>query len=163
MDKKLVKAFNEQINKELYSAYLYLSMAAWCESANLPGFAHWMKLQAQEETGHAMKIFGFLNQRGERVVLEAISKPPVNFASPKGVFEQTLKHEKKVTGLINKLYQASNKAKDSAAAIFLQWFVSEQVEEESNAASILDKFKTLKSDSGTLLMLDQALGKRGAD
>jgi ferritin len=160
MDKKLVKAFNEQMKNEFYSSYLYLAMAAYFESINLEGFAHWMKVQAKEELAHGMKFFEFLNDRGERTVLEAIPKPPANFASAKAVFEETLKHEKKVTGLINKLYEASTKAKDNAAAIFLQWFISEQVEEEKSASSILEKLKIIKPGSGTLLVFDQALGKR---
>ena len=161
MDKKLQKAFNEQIKNELYSAYLYLSMAAYLESINLEGFSHWMKAQAKEEVEHGMKMFEFLNDRGQRVVLEEIPQPPQEFNSPKGVFEETLKHEKKVTELINKLYELSQKVSDNSASIFLQWFITEQVEEEKNAATILEKLKIVKPDSAGLLMLDKELGSRG--
>lgn len=161
MDKKLLKAFNEQIKNELYSAYLYLSMAAYFESVNLAGFSHWMKKQASEEVEHGMKIFEFLADRGERVVLEAIGKPPSTFSSEKNVFEETLKHEKKVTSLINKLYDIAEGADDKSAKIFLQWFITEQVEEEKNASEILDKIKMVKPDSAALLMLDSVMAKRG--
>jgi ferritin len=163
MDKKLVKAFNEQINHELFSSYLYLSMAAYCESVNLGGFAHWMRLQAKEETEHGMKMFEFLCDRGDRVVLEAIGKPQTDFTSPANVFEETLKHEKKVTGLINRLFNLSREVGDNAAEIFMQWFVTEQVEEEKHAAEILEQLKMIKPDSAALIMLDKALGKRGAN
>ncbi|OPZ90953.1 MAG: Ferritin [candidate division TA06 bacterium ADurb.Bin417] len=160
MEKKLAAALNEQINHELFSAYLYLSMAAWSETRNLPGFAHWLSLQAKEEVGHAMKIFGFLVDRGERVVLDAIKKPETDFESPRDVFARTLEHEKKVTALINRLYDLSGKVNDQAAAIFLQWFVTEQVEEEKNASSILETLKMLKPDSSAIFMLDHQLAKR---
>ncbi|MFC1703765.1 ferritin [Candidatus Omnitrophota bacterium] len=163
MDKKLVKAFNEQIKNELYSAYLYLSMAAYCDSINLPGCAHWMKLQAGEEEGHAMKMFDFLSDRGDRVKLQAIPQPPEEFSSAKGVFEETLKHEKKVTALINKLYELANDVEDNAASIFLQWFVTEQVEEEKNASDILAQLKVVKADAPSMLMLDNVLAKRAAE
>ncbi|MBI4845494.1 MAG: ferritin [Candidatus Omnitrophica bacterium] len=160
MDKKLAKAMNEQVKNELYSAYLYLAMAAYCDYQNLPGFAHWMKTQAKEEQSHAMKIYGFLNNVGERVVMEAIAKPPAEFDSPADVFKKTLEHEKKVTALINDLYNLAQKVQDNAAAIFLQWFVTEQVEEEKNAADILAVLKVIKADSGQLILLDKELGKR---
>ncbi|MBM3254900.1 MAG: ferritin [Candidatus Omnitrophica bacterium] len=160
MDKKLEKAFNEQIKNELYSAYLYLAMAAYCESKNLAGFAHWLKVQAKEEQSHAMKLFDFLIDRGVRVVLQAIAQPPLDFSSAADVFEKTLEHEKKVTALIDKLYMLSRELKDNPAAIFLQWFVSEQVEEEKNAAQILDTIKVIKPDSAALIMLDRELAKR---
>ncbi|MEI6631143.1 MAG: ferritin [bacterium] len=160
MDKKLEKAFNEQIKNELYSAYLYLAMAAYCESKNLAGFAHWLKVQAKEEQGHAMKMFDFLIDRGVRVNLQAIAQPPLDFSSPADVFEQTLGHEKKVTALIDKLYMLSRELKDNSAAIFMQWFVSEQVEEEKNATQILDTIKVIKPDSAALIMLDRELAKR---
>ncbi|MFC1594737.1 ferritin [Candidatus Omnitrophota bacterium] len=163
MDKKLLKAINEQIKNELYSAYLYLSMAAYSESINLPGFAHWMKAQAGEEQEHAMKLFGFLIDKGERVVLQALDKPPADFGSAKGIFEETLKHENKVTALIDRLYELAVDVGDNAASIFLQWFVTEQVEEEKNATEILEQLKVVKADSPALLMLDNVLAKRAAD
>lgn len=162
MDKKLVDAINEQIKNEFYSAYLYLSMAAYCESINFDGFSAWMKKQAQEEVGHAMKLYGYLGERGERVILKAIAEPPKDFSSALNVFEETLKHEKQVTVGIDKLYNLAREVKDNATEIFLQWFVSEQVEEEASASSVVEKLKMVKPDSGGLLMLDRALGQRGA-
>ncbi len=152
---------NEQIAKELYSAYLYLSMAAYFEARNLSGCAHWMKIQAKEETEHAMKFFEFLNDVGERVILEAIEKPLSNFSSVVGVFEATLAHEKEVTASIHKLYELAQKVNEYPASVLLQWFINEQVEEEKNATAILEKLKMIKVESGALLMLDAQLGKRG--
>lgn len=160
MDNELAEAFNEQIKNELASSYLYLSMAAYCESINLSGFGHWMKLQAKEELKHAMKLYEFLNDVGEKVVLEAIPKPPVTFASPLDVFKKTLEHEKKVTGMINKLYALAQKTGDNAAIIHLQWFITEQVEEEKSAKEIVEMLKMVKSDSGQIFMIDRALAKR---
>lgn len=160
MNKKLCKAINDQIKNEFYSAYLYLSMAAYFESINLGGFAHWMRKQAKEEQGHAMKIFDFLRDRGVVVILQAIPEPPNSFSSPKQVFEETLKHEQKVTELIDKLYALSNQGGDNASAVFLQWFITEQVEEEKNATTILEQLKIIKPDSPALFMLDRALAQR---
>ena len=160
MDKDLVDAINKQINGEIYSAYLYLSMAAYFESMKLGGFAKWMKAQGKEEMSHAMKFFGFLNDVDERVVLDKIEKPPVEFTSAQEVFEKTLEHEKKVTFLINKLHQLARKVKDSTAEVLLQWFIAEQVEEEETASNILDKVKIIKPGSEDLVMLDRELGKR---
>jgi len=160
MDKKLQQAYNEQIKNELASGYLYLSMAAYFEAQNLSGFAHWMKVQAKEEQGHAMKMFDFLNDRGARVVLKDIAQPPVDFSSVSEVFEETLKHEKKVTELINKLYELSQKLNDHASTVFLQWFVNEQVEEELNATKILTDLQFITAQGPALIMLDRELGKR---
>ncbi len=160
MDKKLEKAFNDQIKNELYSAYLYLSMAAFCEYKNLRGAAHWFKKQYNEEISHGMKMFEFLNDRGARVILQGISAPESEFASLLQAFEETLKHEKKVTSLIENLVDLSRKVDDKAAEIFLQWFITEQVEEEKNAAEIIAQLKMVKPDSAGLLMLDKQLGKR---
>ena len=160
MEKKLQTTFNEQIKNELYSAYLYLSMAAYFESINLSGFSHWMKKQAGEEKVHAMKIFEFLVDRGVRVVLEAISQPPSEFSSVKDIFEQTVKHEKKVTALINNLYDISQKVNDQASMVFLHWFITEQVEEEKNPTKILEDIKMIKPDSGAILILDRELARR---
>jgi ferritin len=160
MDKKLHNALNEQIKNELYSAYIYLSMAAWFESVNLEGFAHWMKIQAKEENIHAMKIFDFLNDRGVKVVLQAIAQPPVEFTSAKEIFEITLGHEKKVTAMINKLYELSQELGDNASRVFLHWFITEQVEEEKNPAKILDVLKMIKGEGAALIMLDRELAKR---
>lgn len=161
MDKKLDKLLNEQIKNEFYSSYLYLSMAAHFEAKSLPGFAHWMKVQAKEEWGHGMKIFNFLNDRGVKVVLQEIAQPPVDFGTPAEIFAQALGHEKKVTAMIDNLYDLSQKVSDNAAVVFLQWFVNEQVEEEKNATLILETLKNMKCDSGpALIMLDRELGKR---
>lgn len=160
MNKKLQEAFNEQIKNELYSAYLYLSMAAYAESVNLSGLSHWMKVQVKEEETHAMKMFDFLADRGVRVILQAIPQPTSKFSSVKEVFEKTLEHEQKVTGLINDLYNLANKVGDNAASIFLQWFVTEQVEEEKSATAILEQLKIVKPESPAMLMLDSQLGKR---
>ena len=160
MEKKLLDAFNTQIKNEFYSSYLYLSMAAYCESKNLPGFAHWMKIQAKEETGHGMKLFEFLVDRGVRVTVQAIPQPAIEFSSPEDVFAKTLEHEKKVTGLINKLYELSKEAEDNSAQICLQWFIAEQVEEEKNATHILETLRATKSNSAAVIMLDRELAKR---
>jgi ferritin len=162
VDKRLAKAFNGQINNELSSAYIYLSMAQYFEIENLPGCSKWMQVQFGEEQGHARKMIGFLNDRGVRVQLEAIAQPPVEFKSPLEVFEETLTHEKKVTGWINDLYKLALETKDAAAQVFLQWFITEQVEEEKNATAIIDNLKRIKESGAALIMLDHALGKRGA-
>lgn len=160
MDSNLVKAMNEQITKEFYSAYLYLSMVGYFEAESLEGFSHWMKMQAQEEILHAMKFFNFLNERGERVILGAIDKPPANFSSIEDVFKKTLAHEKKVTASINNLYKMATKANDNASSVFLQWFINEQVEEEKNPADILGKLKYVAAQPAGILILDKELTAR---
>jgi ferritin len=160
MDKKLEKAFNDQIKNELYSAYLYLSMAAYFEAHNLPGFGHWMKVQFKEETSHGMKMFEFLNDRGVKVELQSIPQPPTEFKSALEIFEETLKHEKKVTALINALYDVAAKVDDKAAQVFLQWFINEQVEEEKNAQQIVDTLRAIKAEGPALIMLDRELARR---
>ena len=160
MDKKLQKAFNDQIKHELYSSYIYLAMAAYFETKNLPGFAHWMKIQYKEEVAHAMKMFEFLNDRGQRVLLQAIPQPVLEFSSSLEVFEETLKHEQKVTSLINALYELAKEVSDHASVVFLQWFISEQVEEEKNATAIIQTLKLIKTEGAPLIMLDRELAKR---
>lgn len=160
MKKKMQDAINEQIKNELYSAYMYLAMAAWCDAANLPGFAHWLKVQAKEETGHAMKFYGFLNDRGARVLLKAVDQPPAEFKSPADIFDQTLKHEKKVTAMIENLCAVAADTGDPASTIFLQWFVTEQVEEEKNASDILATLKMIGESKNGMIMLDRQLAKR---
>jgi ferritin len=162
LSKRIQDAMNEQIKHELYSAYLYLSMAAYSDALNLPGFAHWMRVQAQEETAHALKFYGFINERGGRVVLLAIDQPPVEFESPLDVFEKTLAHEQTVTGLINDLYALAVAEKDYASQIFLQWFVEEQVEEEASATEILETLKRVGDQGQALVMLDRQLASRAA-
>lgn len=161
ISQKLQDAMNSQIQAELYSAYLYLSMSAYCESKNLGGFAHWMKMQYQEETSHAMKIMDYLQERGGIVALKAIDAPPTEFGTPLEIFEQTLAHEIHVTNLINKLYEAALEEKDYAAQIFLQWFINEQVEEEASATAVLERLKIIGDKStGAILYLDKELRKR---
>jgi ferritin len=163
ISKKMQEALNGQINAEMYSAYLYLAMDAYFQSMNFNGFAQWMRVQSQEEMGHAMKIYDFIAERGGRVVLEAIDKPQDEWKSPLAVFEAVYKHEQKVTGLINGLVEIACKEKDHATVIFLQWFVTEQVEEEKNASEIVAKLQLLKDSAGSMYMLDKELGKRKAE
>ena len=163
LSEKLSHAINAQINHELYSAYLYLSMAAYFDGESLPGFAHWMRAQAAEEQEHALKFYDYVYERGGRVTLAAIDGPPTEFASPLAVFEQTLVHERKVTGLINDLYALAVEDKDYASQVFLQWFISEQVEEEDNATQIIETLKRVGEKGQPLFMLDRELGQRGAD
>ncbi len=157
---KIKDAINKQINAEMYSAYLYLSMSAYFESINLKGFANWMKAQVQEEMVHAMKFYDYINERGGRVLLTAIDAPPTQWDSSLAVFEYTYKHEQRVTGLINGLVDLAISEKDHATNNFLQWFVAEQVEEESSADAVVQKLKIAGDRSGGLFMLDQELGQR---
>jgi ferritin len=162
MLKKVIQdKMNDQIKHELYSAYFYLSMAAYLEANNLLGSAHWMRVQAQEEQGHALKFFDHVYDRGGRVTLQAIDQPPAEFNGLLDVFEKVLAHEQKVTGLINDLYALAVQEKDYASQIFLQWFVDEQVEEEKNADQIVQQIKMIGDHKAALFMLDSHLGKRG--
>jgi ferritin len=163
LSEKLSHAINAQINHELYSGYLYLSMAAYFDGESLPGFAHWMRAQAAEEQAHALKFYRYVYERGGTVTLSAIDGPPTEFASSLAVFEQTLAHERKVTGLINDLYALAVEDKDYASQVFLQWFISEQVEEEDNATQIIETLKRVGEKGQALVMLDRELGRRGAD
>jgi len=160
LNQKIQDAVNAQIKRELESAYIYLSMAAYFDSINLPGFAHWMKMQFQEEQAHAFKFYDYIYDRGGRVVLQAIDQPPVEFQSPLDAFEKTLAHEQKVTGHINDLYALAIEEKDFASQIILQWFVEEQVEEEKNAGDIVDMLKRIGDNDHALIMLDRELGQR---
>ena len=160
MKPAVTKAINEQINKELFSGYLYLSMASYFADEDLPGFAHWMTQHAQEEAEHAFKMIEFLHEQGERVQLEAIDKPKHRFDSPVAVFEEALEHEQMVTGLINQLYELAQDEKDHASAIFLQWYVTEQVEEEATFSEILENLRRAGSSGHALFMLDRQLGSR---
>jgi ferritin len=154
------EAINKQINAEIYSSYLYLSMCAYFESIGLAGSASWMRQQAQEEMFHGMKMFDYVNERGGRVVLQAIEQPQTEWTSAFDVFENVLSHERKVTGLINDLVNLALDERDHATNIFLQWFVSEQVEEEASAGDIVDKLKLIGNDANGLFMLDRELGQR---
>ena len=163
MNKNLLSEMNDQINKEFYSGYLYLAMAAHFEAQNLGGFAKWMELQAQEELEHGMKFYSFLNDLGEKVELKAIDQPQTEYGAPKEVFQQVLEHEKFVTGRIHLLFEMAVSEKEYAAQVFLQWFVNEQVEEEKNATEILESLKLAGDSANFLLMLDKTLGERKAD
>lgn len=157
---KMNQALNDQFNAELYSAYLYLSMAAYFEDANLPGFANWMKVQVEEEQFHASKFYSYINERGGKVVLAQIDAPPADWKSTLSVFETTLAHEQKVTGLINDLVFLARDERDNAAEIFLQWFVHEQVEEEDNVGTLLGQLKLVKDNPHALFMIDRELAQR---
>ncbi len=160
MNEKVQKAINDQINAELYSAYLYLAMSAYFHSINLSGFANWVRVQALEEETHAGRFFDYVNERGGRAVLGEIEKPPVEWKSPLDAFEAIYAHELKVTGLINDLVDLALKEKDHATYNMLQWFVSEQVEEESSADEIVQKLKLIGSEGSGLFMIDQELTQR---
>lgn len=162
LSKKLEEAINEQINKELYSGHLYLSMSAYCESESLPGFAGWMRAQAQEEVGHAMRLFDYIAARGGRVVLKAMEMPPPVWKSPQEMFEQVLEHERKVTGMINRLYELALQENDYATQMELQWFITEQVEEEESAGQVVEQLKRVGDQPMGLLMMDRQLGERQA-
>ena len=161
LSEKIANALNAQLNAELYSSYLYLSMNAVFKQINLDGFAAWMHAQAQEELMHGMKFYDFINQRGGRVVLPKIQAPPVEWRSPAEVFEETLKHEQKVTGLINDLVEIALAEHDHATNIFLQWFVTEQVEEEENVGNVLQQLMLLDDAKNGIFMIDRELAKRG--
>ncbi|MDH3348137.1 MAG: ferritin [Desulfobulbaceae bacterium] len=160
LKKEMELALNEQINAELFSSYLYLSMENYFQSQSLSGFASWMRCQVQEEMFHGMKFYDFVNERGGSVALEAIAKPDNQWNSPLDAFEHVLSHEQKVTGLVNDLVEIALGVKDYATNIFLQWFVTEQVEEEASVGAIVDKLRLIGNDSSGLFLLDAELGKR---
>jgi ferritin len=163
LGEKLQDLMNKQINAELESAYLYLSMAGYFESKDLKGMSHWMRLQTAEENRHAMKLFDFIADRSGRVALTQIASPKTDWASPLEAFEDAYKHELKITGLISNLMNAAGAEKDGAAHDFLEWFCREQVEEESAAQWIVSQLK-LVGDSGVgVFLIDQKLGERKAD
>jgi len=162
LSEKMENALNGQLNAEMYSGYMYLSMSAYFKSINLDGFANWMYYQAQEELTHAMKFYDFIISRGGRVKLAEIDAPPNTWDSPLAVFEATLEHEQKVTGLINDLVEMALAEHDHASNIFLQWFVSEQVEEEENVGGVLEQLKLMGEAKGGLFMMDRELAKRSA-
>lgn len=160
LDKKMEDAINKQLNAELYSSYLYLSMAAFFETKDLSGFASWMRVQAQEELSHAMKFYDYLVQRGARVTLTQIKDPPDEWESPVALFEHVYKHEQMVTGLINNLVDLAVDLGDHATNNFLQWYVAEQVEEEESSGGVLKKVKIAGDSPSGLFMLDNELGQR---
>lgn len=159
----LENALNDQIDKEIASAHLYLSMAAHFEHERFSGFANWLKVQSKEEMGHAMRLFDYLLDRGGRVVLGGIDAPPAQFGTHVEVFEQVFAHERTVTDSINKLYELAVEERDYPTQSMLQWFINEQVEEERSAEDILDKLRMIEGHPGSLIFLDKELGKRAAE
>ena len=160
LKERVEKELNKQVNEELFSAYIYLSMVAYFEDKNLAGFAAWMKAQVQEELFHAQKIFSYISERQGRAVLEAIGKPPVEWDSPLAVFEAAYKHEVHISERINLLVTVASEEKDNATYNFLQWFVSEQVEEESSVDAVVQKLKMVGDYGPGIFLLDQELGLR---
>jgi ferritin len=158
--KKMEQALNDQVNAELFSAYLYLAMEAYFQDANLGGFAKWMRAQTQEEVVHAMKIYDFINERGGRVTLQTIEKPQTKWKSPLEAFEAAYGHEQMITGRINDLVDLAIKEKDHAANSFLQWFVNEQVEEETSVDEVVQMLKRAEDAPGAMFMIDRELGQR---
>lgn len=156
-------ALNDQITHEFASAHLYLSMSAYFETQNLPGFARWMRVQYQEEVSHALKLFDFINDRGGRIALHAIEQPQVEFQSPLVVFEQALENERQVSASINRIYEMALKENDYPTQVMLQWFIMEQVEEEKSATEIVELLKMTGSQGTALIMLDRQLGAREAE
>jgi ferritin len=163
LPKTMQDAINEQIQKEYHSSYLYLAMAAYCEASNLPGSAIWMRVQSREELTHAMKLFEHMVDRGGRVTLQAIPQPAAEYKSALDVFEKVLAHEQLVTASIHKLYALAVKENDYPGQIMLQWFVTEQVEEEKNAGQVVEQLKAVGESKTSLMLLDRHLGKRGGE
>ncbi len=160
MNQKVQDALNEQINAELHSAYIYLSMSAHFEEQSLSGMAQWMRLQAEEEMAHTMRLYDFVHARGGTVILEAVEGPPTEWGTPVSIFEAALAHEKKITGMIHDLYALATDEKDYPAQSMLQWFVDEQVEEEDNVGNVVDQLKMVSDDLPGLLLMDRELGAR---
>jgi len=158
--KEVLDAFNSQINAESYSAYMYLSMAAYFENMGLSGFANWMKVQYQEEAAHSLKFFNYVTERGGKVVLKAIDQVPVEFDGIVDVYEKTLAHENHVTDLINNLMNVAVSASDHASQSFLKWFIDEQVEEEANVEKILSTLKLINGQGNGIFMIDRELNQR---
>ncbi len=163
LNKNVQDVINEQIKNELYSSYLYLAMSAYFEAQNLPGCAHWMRMQSNEEVAHAMKFFDFIFDRGGRVTLKAIDQPAFEWKSPLAAFEQAYEHEQKVTSMINNIYAVATKENDYPTQVMLHWFIDEQVEEEKNASTIVEQLKMIGDHTNGLLMLDHRLGEHGGD
>ncbi|HGJ64062.1 TPA: ferritin [bacterium] len=160
ISEKMQKALNDQIQAEMFSSYLYLSMSACFNSVNMDGMAQWMKVQSREENGHAMKIYSYLIERGGKVELQAIEKPQTTWATPLDAFKDAYKHELYITGRINDLVKLAYDEGDIATLTFLQWFVTEQVEEEANASKIVAMLEMIGESKNGLFMMDHNLGKR---
>lgn len=161
LSQNIQDALNDQIQAEVSSSYIYLAMAADFQDKNWPGFAAWMRVQSQEETGHAMKLFEYIIRRGGRVQLKAIEQPPAEYESPLAAFQKAYEHEQYITGRINSLFGLARESKDPATEALMQWFVNEQVEEEATASQTVEMLKRIGASGSGLVMLDRQLGKRG--
>jgi len=162
ISEKMEAELNEQVNKEFYSAYLYLAMAAYCTDMGLPGFAHWMRLQYEEENMHVTKMYDYILDQGGKIHLKAIEEPPKEYGTPLQIFETTLQHEQFITRSIHQLMSLAVQENDYATQTFLQWYVTEQVEEESNVNDVLNPLRMVGDDKGGLMLIDQKLGGRAA-
>jgi len=160
INQNMVNAINEQINKEMFSSYLYLSMSAYFDGIGLSGAAHWMSLQSKEENEHAMKLYGHLSDRGGKIALKAIEAPQSEWKSPMDAFKAVLEHEQFITKSINDLYAVAVKENDLPVQILLHWFIEEQVEEEKNAIDVIESMKRIEAHETAVLQLDHQLGKR---
>lgn len=160
ISRTMLESLSEQMNKEVWSGYFYLSMATYTDSIGLHGIANWFVMQMKEELMHAQKFYDYINEQGQRVILKAIDEPPKDFSSAKELFEKTLAHEKKVTGLIHKLVEQAKKENDKDTEKFLEWFVKEQAEEEATPAKILKKVEAAGEDRAKILELDKELNAR---
>jgi ferritin len=154
------QALNDQVKNEFYSAHVYLAMCAWFEDQGLPGFANWMRMQYQEELAHGIKIFDFINDRDGKVVIEGVDAPPTTWESPLDAFEAAHANEKDVSRSIDDLYNLADQENDHATKVMLQWFITEQVEEEASTKQVVDRLKLAGADSSALLVLDEQLGAR---
>lgn len=159
---KITQALNQQIQSELYASHLYLAMSAYADSRNLPGFAAWMRHQSEEERGHALRIFDYLRDREAHIEIGEIARPPAEFGSPLEMFQAALEHERKVTRQIHEAYELASREHDHATMVHLQWFVSEQVEEERTASEITARLQMAGDDLPSLLIIDQELAGRQA-
>ncbi|MEE9368638.1 MAG: ferritin [Pontiella sp.] len=159
---KMQAALNDQVNEEFYSAYLYLAMSSYCQTIGLPGFAHWMRLQYEEENMHVTKMYDYILNQGGAVHLKAIAEPEQEFGSPLEIVKKTLEHEQYITNLIHRLMDLAVEERDYATQTFLQWYVTEQVEEEANVNDILAPLQMVGDDKGGLMMIDQQLAGRSA-
>jgi ferritin len=160
LTEKMEKMLNEHLNYELYSSYLYLAMAAYCEGIDLKGFANWMRIQVQEELAHVTKFYDYIHERDGKVLLTAIDGPPTSWDSPFAAFAETLKHEQSVTGRINSIVKTALEENDFATHTFLQWFITEQVEEEASVRDVLQKVKMVGDSGDGLFLIDRELGQR---
>ena len=160
MKPTIEQAINNQIKEELYSGYLYWAMSAHCEHLNLPGFATWFFVQAQEEFDHTRGFYNFMHERGGKVILQALEQPPHEFEGPLQMFEAALSHEQHITGKINELYELARQEKDYAFESFLKWYIDEQVEEEDTAQAIVDKIKMVGTSAPNLYLLDKEMSSR---